>query len=204
MEKNNEDTLQKKIVIVENRSSIKSKTREFIEFIVITALIVLPLRFFIAQPFIVSGASMDTTFVDGQYLIVDELSYRFNEPERGDVVIFRYPETPTPGVKSTFYIKRIIGLPGETVIADGTKTTIINKDHPQGFVLNEPYVSSISDRRAQATLGAGEYFVMGDNRLVSSDSRIWGVMKKDHIVGRAIVRLFPFNTASIFPGKATY
>src|SRR3989338_9340260 len=95
------------------RHSFFKEAWETVRFIFIALLIVIPIRLFIAQPFIVSGASMDPTFTDGQYLIVDEVSYRFNEPIRGDVIIFKYPKDP-----KKYFIKRIIGLPRHTVSID--------------------------------------------------------------------------------------
>lgn len=161
-------------------------------------IIVLFVRIFIAQPFVVSGASMEHTFSTGQYLIVDQLTYRFNEPKRGDVIVFRYPKDP-----SKYFIKRIIGVPGDTVIIHGNQVTIKNKDHQNGIVLDEhSYVPHMSeDNNETRTLGSDEYFVMGDNRDQSSDSRIWGVLNRDLIMGRALLRLFPFNELGVFPGN---
>jgi signal peptidase I len=152
---------------------------------------------FIAQPFIVSGASMETTFSTGEYLIVDQLTYHFEEPQRGDVIIFRYPRDP-----SKFFIKRIIGMPGDSVRIEGSTVTIANTTHPDGMVLSEEYV--LSQRPGSPvfeTLGDGEYFVMGDNRDASSDSRAWGVLQREKIVGRALLRLFPFSEIDVLPGK---
>ena len=168
---------------------------ELIKFAFIAVVIVLPIRLFIAQPFIVSGASMDPTFQNGEYLIVDEISYRFTEPERGDVIIFRYPENP-----SKFFIKRIIGLPGETISINQSKVTISNNEHPQGFVLDESYLSVETRGSEFTTLSDSEYFVLGDNRPASSDSRIWGPLEEDLIIGQALFRLFPVTHASILPG----
>src|ERR1035437_8351337 len=105
-------------------------------FAIIALAIILPIRFFIAQPFIVDGSSMDPTFANNQYLIVDELTYRFEPVSRGDVIIFKYPNDT-----SKYFIKRVIGLPGETVQLDGSKVTIINKTNLQRLVLNEKYVA---------------------------------------------------------------
>jgi signal peptidase I len=169
---------------------------EIIRFSIIALLIVVPIRMFIAQPFIVSGASMADTFHTGEYLIVDQLTYHFNQPSRGDVVIFRYPRDP-----SKFFIKRIIGLPGDTIIIEDAKVTIINEEHPQGMTLDEPYIRSMRPaNRLEETLGDREYFVMGDNRDESSDSRMWGVLQEERIIGRAFLRLFPFDTVSVMPG----
>lgn len=170
---------------------------EIIRFSVIALIIVIPIRIFIAQPFIVQGASMDPTFADGQYLIVDQLSYRFHEPERGDVIIFRYPDDP-----SKFFIKRVIALPGESINIDGAIVTIKNEEHSEGFTLDEFYVQHMRpDTYLDEELGEQEYFVMGDNRDFSSDSRKWGVLTRDHIVGRAYLRLLPTEDLGMFPGK---
>jgi signal peptidase I len=172
---------------------------ELLKFVVIAAVIVLPVRLFVAQPFIVSGESMSPTFENGQYLIVDELTYRLEAPKRGDVVIFRYPRNP-----SEFFIKRIIGLPGETVIV---KDGAVEIQHVDGTVvpLNEPYVKNLGNGRdATYPVDQGNYFVMGDNRPESSDSRIWGLMPRANLIGRAVVRLLPVQDAGILPGAATY
>ncbi len=170
---------------------------EIIRFSLIALLIVFPIRMFVAQPFIVSGASMDDTFHNGQYLIVDQLSYHFEEPERGDVIIFRYPRDP-----SKFFIKRVIGIPGDTIAIEGNVVTITNETYPEGVVLDEPYISSMMPNTfLDETLGPDEYFVMGDNRDHSSDSRMWGVLHERNIVGRAFLRLFPVGEAEFLPGE---
>lgn len=169
---------------------------ELVRFAIIAIVIVFPIRLFIAQPFIVAGASMEPAFEHGQYLIVDELTYRLEEPERGDVIIFRYPRD-----ESKFFIKRIIALPGETIQVEGSKVTISNKERPGGFVLNEPYVATMDkSARLSETLGADEYFVLGDNRDASSDSRVWGVLRRDLIIGRAFLRLLPVTKVDVLPG----
>lgn len=169
---------------------------EIIRFALIALIIVMPIRLFVAQPFIVSGASMEDTFHNNEYLIVDQLTYHFESPQRGDVVIFRYPLDV-----SKFFIKRVIGVPGDTVTIDGDVVTITNKEHPDGFILAEPYVASMHQKSfITETLSDGEYFVMGDNRDHSSDSRMWGILPEDKVVGRALVRLFPFDDMSLFPG----
>ncbi len=130
---------------------------------------------------------MDPTFKNGEYLIVDQLTYRLENPERGDVIIFRYPKDETK-----YYIKRIIGLPHETVKSNGGKITIINAENPDGFTLLEPYLQNKSFDSFNITLGE-EYFVLGDNRPESSDSRYWGPLKENFIIGRPIVRLYLFR-----------
>jgi signal peptidase I len=172
---------------------------EIIQFALIALVIVIPIRMFIAQPFIVNGASMEDTFHTGEYLIVDQVSYRFNEPEAGDVIVFRYPRNP-----STFFIKRIIGTPGDTINIDGNVVTIINEEHPNGFILDEQYITPMSPNTfISEELGDREYFVMGDNRDHSSDSRTWGILQRENIIGQAFLRLFPFNKVGTLPGSQT-
>jgi signal peptidase I len=173
----------------------KHPLAEIIEFAFIALLIVIPVRMFIAQPFIVSGASMEDTFHSGEYLIIDQVSYHLEDPARGDVIVFRYPQDP-----SKFFIKRIIGIPGDTIDIQGNTVTITTKDG-KTMTLDEPYIKSMAKNTTLTeTLGDREYFVMGDNRDASSDSRVWGVLQKEKIIGKALVRLFPFNEAGLFPG----
>lgn len=170
--------------------------KETITYIIIAVVVVFPIRMWVAQPFVVNGGSMDVTFADGEYLVVDELSYRFNEPQRGDVLIFKYPQDT-----SKYFIKRLIGLPGETVMVKNDVVTIINTEHPKGIVLNEPYIHTASFLNRTMTLGTDEYFVMGDNRGVSSDSRVWGPLPKKDLIGRPLVRLLPLSRISYLPGE---
>lgn len=171
---------------------------DIIRFALLAFVIVVPIRIFIAQPFIVQGASMLPTFETGQYLIVDQLTYRFELPERGEVIIFRHPNTP-----ATFLIKRIVGLPGETIQFGERAVTVKNAEHPEGFVLDEPYINDQSRTYKPQTivLGLGEYAVLGDNRDASSDSRVWGALDQGLVVGRAFLRLFPIQYADVFPGE---
>jgi signal peptidase I len=161
-------------------------------------LIIVPLRVFIAEPFIVSGSSMVPNFHNREYLIVDKVTYRFSEPERGDVIIFKYPKDP-----KQYFIKRIIGLPGDTVLLRDGGVTIYNKDNPQGQKLDEQYLPDqrvTSGSEDPVTLGSEEYYVMGDNRQASSDSRFWGVLPKFDFVGKVSVRVFPLSNFSIIKG----
>ena len=174
----------------------KSVVRETLGYIITALIIVVPIRAFIAQPFVVNGASMDTTFKDGEYLIVDEISYRFEKPERGDVIVFRYPLDP-----KKYFIKRIIGLPSETVKVSGETITITNTEKPEWFVISEPYTHSQTIGNISTTLRNGEYFVMGDNRVVSLDSRSWGALPEKDIIGKPFVRLLPLSRIDLFPGE---
>lgn len=160
------------------------------------------IRFFIAAPYVVSGASMEPNFHDWQYLIVDRLSYDFKEPERGDIIIF-----DLPGESGRALIKRVIGLPGDTVVLSGQKITIINEQNLKGITLDEPYLdpANLTGTNAmEVTLEADEYFVLGDNRRVSSDSRIWGTLPRKDIVGRVFLRLYPLDKIGVFPSVSRY
>ncbi|MCD5381240.1 MAG: signal peptidase I [Candidatus Pacebacteria bacterium] len=169
---------------------------EIVRLSIIAILIVIPIRMFVAQPFIVSGASMDNTFASGQYLIVDQVSYYFDDPSRGDVIVFRYPRDP-----SKFFIKRIIGVPGDTIEIENSTVTITNESNLVGLTLDEPYIKSMAPAPTfSETLGEREYFVMGDNRDQSSDSRSWGVLQEERIIGRAFIRLFPPTKLDYLPG----
>ena len=167
---------------------------EFTKIVLVSLAIVLPIRFFVAQPFIVRGASMEPTFQDGEYLIVDELSYFLRSPKRGEVIVFRYPQDP-----SQFFIKRIIGLPEEVVVIENGTVAIQNDAHPDGILLEETYLplSLETAPNEHTTLGAGEYFVLGDNRLKSFDSRQWGVLGEEFLVGRTFLRLWPIAEVGV-------
>ena len=173
---------------------------ETVKVVVISLAIIIPIRYFLVQPFFVKGASMETTFEDGNYILIDEISYRFRDPERGEVVVFRFPED-----KTQFFIKRIIGLPEETVEIKNDQVIIHNKQHPEGFALNEGYLSAdqhtIGEFRFK--LDDNEYFVLGDNRLRSSDSRRWGPLNRSLITGRVFLRAWPLNEFGRVP-KANY
>ena len=170
---------------------------ELVRFGLIAIIIVVPIRMFIAQPFIVSGSSMVPTFQDGQYLIVDEISYILGAPKRDDVVVFRNPNNT-----KIFFIKRIIGLPGETIDINSSanEVTITNKEHPNGFKLDQSFIVNTGGIDGHMVLGDKEYFVMGDNRPASSDSRYWGTVPKKLLIGKAFLRLLPINKISFMPG----
>lgn len=178
---------------------MEKNTHQLAEFLLWAAialgLVFFVIKPFIIQPFYVKGASMEPNFFDGQYLVVDELSYRFNAPTRGEVIVFRYPYDTTQ-----YYIKRIIGLPGELVEIKDSKIIIYNKDNPNGFTLTEDYILSkeIPGSNIQKNLGEDEYFVLGDHRTASSDSRFWGALNKKFIVGKAWLRLWPPQTLEVF------
>ncbi len=177
----------------------KGLLRDLFSLILLIVLVVIPIRLFIVSPFIVDGASMFPTFKNLDYLVIDELVYRFSSPARGDVIVFRYPNNP-----STFYIKRIIGLPGETVLISRGKVSITT---PRGdtLALNEPYIVNEDVTYTNTrTLANDEYFVMGDNRPNSSDSRMWGPLPARNIIGRVDLRVLPVSQGGFFPGSTSY
>ncbi len=179
-----------------SKKTIWSSIWELVRFAIMAVIIVVPIRMFVAQPFIVSGSSMYPTLLDGDYLVIDEISYQLENPNRFDVVVFRYPKDTTK-----YFIKRVIGLPGEIVDIKGSEVKIINKENPDGFKIDQPYVKNPGDNNMRYELNDGEYFVMGDNRAQSSDSRLWGPVKENLFVGRALLRLLPFKDMQIWPGK---
>ena len=182
----------------DEKKTTRQHANETIRFVIIALCVIVIFRTFIASPFIVEGPSMDNTFHDNDYLIIDKLSYRFEEPARGDIIVFQYPYDP-----SMHHIKRIVGLPGDTISVRDNHIEITNPAHPEGVVLSEPFLVPthntipVSDSR---TLGPDEYYVMGDNRDVSLDSRRYGALNKSFITGRVLVRLYPFSTLGTFPG----
>lgn len=178
--------------------------RSLVTSFVIAALIALVVRVYVATPYIVSGPSMEPNYQDFNYLLVDRLSYRLHEPTRGDVIVFNLPQDQDRAL-----IKRVIGLPGDTVVLSGSQptVTIINTQHPQGMTLSEPYLDphdfgGVTD--ARYTLGPDQYFVLGDNRKVSADSRLWGILPRSDIVGRVLLRLYPPTEIGIYPSTARY
>lgn len=196
---------------IENKPEKKLKLSGFWDFIktlLIALVLMLSIRLLIVQPYFVSGSSMEPDFQNGEYILIDEISYRFKDPSRGDVVVFKHPEPEctayvegSPYLSKILsgpcknYIKRIVGLPGETVEITGGEVRIKNSQDPTGFVLSEDYIKDNVQTLGDQTvsLGADEYFVLGDNRLpyASSDSREWGPLNKKYINGRAFIRLYP-------------
>lgn len=178
-----------------SKKSFKKEVIELVRFTLIVLAIVIPIRVFIAQPFIVNGESMVPTFENGDYLIIDEVTYRRHSPDRGEVVVFRFPTN-----HKRFLIKRVIGLPGETVSISGNKVSISKADG-EVVQLDEPYVNGNFSSYGTWELGDKEYFVMGDNRQKSSDSRSWGLLNEDLIVGKTFMRMFPLNEIHYQPGE---
>ena len=169
--------------------NILSFLLEISKIVIIALVIVLPIRYFLFQPFIVRGASMEPSFYSGDYLIIDEFSYRFSNPERGEVIVFKNPKN-----LSQKFIKRIIGLPEETIQINDGRVIIFQDDETQ--VLDESsYISEFIETPGDITisLAENEYFVLGDNRFASSDSRRWGVLPRKNIIGIVFFRAWPFS-----------
>ncbi len=176
----------------------KSFFQELIEIFIIVIVIAIPIRIFIAQPFIVSGSSMEPTFETGNYLIVDQLTYKFKNPKRGSIIIFRFPNN-----ESKFLIKRVIGLPGEDLKIDSGEV-YTKKSKTRWHKIEIPNLGEEekdSLKNISTHLKENEFFVMGDNSKFSLDSRSWGTLPSDMIVGRPLIRLFPFSEISFMPGN---
>lgn len=164
------------------------------QIVVVSAAIILIIRYFLIQPFYVKGASMEPNFYDHEYLIIDELTYRFRSPERGEIVVFRYPRDP-----SQYFIKRIVGLPGETVEVVGGHIVVYNDTYPNGIILEESYLDdSTTEGKKKVTLGTNEYYVMGDNRDESLDSRSFGPVQDSFLIGRVWIRGLPLSRIGHF------
>jgi signal peptidase I len=164
---------------------------ELIQVAALVTAIVVPIRYFLIQPFYVKGASMEPNFYDHEYLIIDEISYRFRDPQRGEISVFRYPNDP-----SQFFIKRIIGLPGDTVEVNDGAVSVKPAGSDKTTVLDEnSYLASdvMTAGHKTVTLAPDEYFVLGDNRGASLDSRIFGEVPRKNIVGRVMLRGWPFS-----------
>lgn len=166
---------------------------EVVQIVLISSAIIIPIRYFLIQPFYVKGASMEPNFYDQEYLIIDELTYRFRDPFRGEIVVFKYPRDP-----SQYFIKRVVGLPGETIEVTGGNVMIYNTQHPNGLVLEEAYLEESTTGKIRVTLGENEYYVFGDNRDSSLDSRSFGAITRDYVIGRVWVRGLPLDRMGTF------
>lgn len=173
--------------------------------VLLSLVIILPVRYYLIQPFFVKGSSMVPNFHDKEYILVDKWTYRLGDPQRGDVIIFRYPDNP-----KEYFIKRILGLPGETVVAGNNNSVVVyNERYPDGFVVFEgEYLPETNPTYCgtnttycgtRVTLGEDDYFVMGDNREHSSDSRFFGPVNISYFAGMAWLRLWPLDKISFIP-----
>jgi len=178
---------------------------DFTKTLIIFGLIYFLIRTYVAQPFLVKGRSMEDTFLDGDYLIVDELSYKFRKPARYEVIVFNTDFLPD-GMDKSFYIKRVIGLPGDRVVIQDGAVTVYPGNAGEGEKLEEEYLKPGTITKApnpiDITLAEDKYFVLGDNRGNSADSRYWGVLDFKYIVGKPLVRLYPFQKITFFTQSA--
>lgn len=169
--------------------SVLAFSLEVVKIVVLAFAIVVPIRYYLFQPFVIQGSSMEPNFHQADYLIVDEFSYRFNAPQRGDVIVFKYPLDPQKR-----FIKRIIGLPGETIETKDGKVSVYRNG--QKLVLDEseylPGDLKVPDM-SPVVLKNGQYFVLGDNRPYSYDSQDWGELSFNDIIGKVAFRLWPVN-----------
>ena len=183
---------------MENKETVSKKERgalsavgnfflETVKMLILAGITIGIVRYFLFKPFYVKGQSMEPNFYEKDYLIIDELTYRFREPQRGEVVVFRAP------VGSDYYLKRVVGLPGERVKIENQKVVVYNDDHPQGLIVDEVYLTEDTPGSTMVSLEPDEYFVLGDNRDSSYDSRRFGPIKESSIVGRAWLRGWPVN-----------
>jgi signal peptidase I len=181
--------------------SDRNELRSTILFALVALSLALLVRTYIAAPYIVSGDSMIPTFHNWDYLILDKYTYRSHEPQRGDIVVMKFPFDT-----SRNFIKRIIGLPGDTVRVTGKDVIISNSSLAVPVTLSEPYIDPLnqSDSDNSFVLGPDQFVALGDNRASSADSRTWGILPREDVVGRVLVRLFPFTAISTFPGQARY
>lgn len=167
---------------------LKNNLVELIEFIAIIGAILVVIRFFVAEPHKVSGSSMVPNFHDGDYIITNKVATQLSNPQRGEVIILKNPRN-----MDQVFIKRVIGLSGDRVMVNGGKVYL------NGRLLPEPYLplgtrtygGAYLTEGEELTVPEGRFFVMGDNRGGSSDSREWGTLGKDLIVGQAWLRYWP-------------
>lgn len=182
-------------------NTFKNESFELIKTLIIFCLIYFVTKGYIAQPFLVKGRSMEQTFSDGDYLIVDQLTYNFTAPKRFEVVVFHTEFIPG-GSGGEYYIKRVIGVPGDRVVIKEGKVILYENNSDTATILDEKYIidglKTIAKEPVDVVLQDNQYFVLGDNRGNSSDSRFWGPVDKSYIVGKPFIRLFPFNTIKVF------
>lgn len=172
---------------------------DFLKVFLIALAIIIPVRYFLFQPFIVTGHSMLPNFQDGEYLIIDEISYYFYSPQRGDVVVIHSPQD-----QGQYFIKRVIGLPGETIEVAGGRVVVKNQQWPEGKALEEKYISNstVTFGNIHVSLPEDQFYVLGDNRTASTDSRFFGPVNRNAIVGKVFLRAFPLNRFGVFSSPA--
>lgn len=174
---------------------------EVFKVVVISLVIIVPIRYYVIKPFYVKGASMEPNFHDHEYLIIDEISYRFNQPERGEIVVFKDPLQ-----SGQYLIKRIIALPNERVTIKNGLITVYTADDKSGILLQEPYLEpgTKTNGTVEVVLSPDEYLVLGDNRTHSLDSRIFGPIKRQAIIGRVWWRGWPLDKMGVLTQPVEY
>ncbi|HXV27278.1 MAG TPA: signal peptidase I [Candidatus Paceibacterota bacterium] len=174
---------------------------ETVKVVLIALVIILPVRYFLIQPFFVKGESMFPTYHDKEYILVDKWTYRTARPQRGDVIVFKAPTDV-----NDYFIKRIVGLPGERVVVQNNTVRVFNAEFPDGFTLNEKVYlpdSHITEGTDDRLLEDDEYYVLGDNRQHSSDSRAFGPVRRELFSGMSWLRLWPLERID-FLERTTY
>jgi len=171
---------------------------ETIKVLVLAAAIILPIRYFLIQPFYVKGASMEPNFKDSEYLMINEITYRFAGPERGDITVFRYPRD-----LSQFFIKRVIGMPNERVEIRNNEVFVYDAAGNEIELFESVYLpegtkTTVHGGQDSYELGQNEYFLLGDNREHSLDSRNFGPVDENHIVGKVWFRGWPLDRIQVF------
>lgn len=163
---------------------------DIIESVGVALSIFVVIYLFLVQPHQVKGASMDPTFHDGEYILTDKISYRFKEPQRGDIIVFKAPRNP-----DFDYIKRIIAIPGDTISISNGNIYLNSKKLNEDYIKSETIIlpGQFIKEGQEITLKSDEYFVLGDNRSHSSDSRQWGTVPKKDIIGRVFFRYWPLT-----------
>lgn len=176
--------------------SMKEHIVDFFQTLVVFAAIGTVIYLFVAQPHKVSGSSMFPNFHNADYIITDKITYKFSLPKRGDVVVFKNPKDPTQD-----FIKRVIGLPGERVKVEAGKVYINSKRLNEPYLKPEVYTTtgSFLQEGKEATVTDGNIVVMGDNRPNSSDSREWGQLPNEKLIGRVILRYWPAQDFGVYP-----
>lgn len=186
---------EKQAPVRARKEEMRETLTEVIKIFILAAAVILPVRMFLIQPFYVKGASMEPNFYENEYLIIDKISPRFREYQRGEPIVFKYPPS-----ERKYLIKRIIGLPGERVVIRNRSIVIYNSEYSEGFALREdaynPYL--LRDEDIDVTLAPDEFYVLGDNRPLSFDSEIFGPVKQKNITGRVFFRGWPLGRVTVF------
>jgi len=174
---------------------------EIFKVVVISLAIIIPVRYYLIKPFYVKGASMEPNFYNHEYLIIDEISYRFNEPKRGETVVFKYPFDT-----AQYFIKRVIGLPGEKIKITNGKVFVCNAENPNCKNLTEDYLlpGMKTLGEFEVVLKNNEYYLLGDNRIASLDSRSFGPVDRKLIVGKTAVRGWPISRLGLLNQEINY